>query len=62
VLLRSFRHSEISEAAIYWWKKRFDGMEVLEGRRMKLLELENSQPNNIMTQQNEYLLQYGVRI
>ena len=45
------RECGVSEATVHRWKKKYGGMGVSEVRRMKQLEIENSQLKNIVAQQ-----------
>ena len=45
------RECGISEATVHRWKKKYGGMEISEVKRMKQLEMENSQLKNIVAQQ-----------
>jgi putative transposase len=45
------REYEVSEATVHRWKKRYGGMDILEVRRTKQLEVENTQLKRIVAQQ-----------
>lgn len=45
------RECGVSEATVHRWKRKYGGMEVSEVRRMKQLEVENSQLKNIVARQ-----------
>ena len=45
------RRAGISAATFYKWKTKFEGMEISEMRRMRLLEDENARLKKIVAQQ-----------
>ena len=45
------RRAGISAATFYKWKTKYEGMEISEMRRMRLLEDENARLKKVVTQQ-----------
>ena len=45
------RHYGVSEATVHRWKKKYEGMDISEVRRMKRLEAENAQLQRIVARQ-----------
>lgn len=45
------REMGVSQQTLYHWKKRFEGMDVSEARRLKALEAENTRLKRIVADQ-----------
>lgn len=45
------REMGVSQQSLYYWKKKFGGMDVSEARRMKALEGENAKLKRLVAEQ-----------
>ena len=50
-VLEVCREHGVSEQSVYRWRKKFDGMDVSEARRLRELEAENARLKRIVAQQ-----------